>query len=129
MSNDHNYVLGQSERAARRLELQDRHFAAPSEALLDRLAGTPLKETIRDYILNTQFRRDVFIKGASSLSLIQAEAAWLERRFVLSTPIDMQLSEGTARATFTLRSGEAVHFSLQYGSVLDPLPSTWTQRP
>ena len=32
------YVLGQSERAARRLELQDRHFAAPSEALLDALA-------------------------------------------------------------------------------------------
>lgn len=35
------YVLGQSERAARRLELQDRHFAAPSEALLDALALKP----------------------------------------------------------------------------------------
>jgi trans-aconitate methyltransferase len=35
------YVLGQSERAARRLELQDRHFAAPSEALLDALAVNP----------------------------------------------------------------------------------------
>lgn len=32
------YVLGQSERAARRLELQDRHFAVPSESLLDALA-------------------------------------------------------------------------------------------
>src|SRR3954464_11801527 len=41
MSNDHNYVLGQSEFAARRLELQDRHFAAPSEALLDALALRP----------------------------------------------------------------------------------------
>jgi GH15 family glucan-1,4-alpha-glucosidase len=48
-------------------------------------------------------------------------------RFVLSTPVDMQLSEGTARATFTLRSGQAMHFSLQYGSVLDPIPSAWTQ--
>ncbi|MFM8273760.1 MAG: class I SAM-dependent methyltransferase, partial [Gemmata sp.] len=36
-----DYVLGQSERAARRLELQDRHFAAPSEALLDALALRP----------------------------------------------------------------------------------------
>lgn len=36
-----DYVLGQSERAARRLELQDRHFAAPSEALLDALAIRP----------------------------------------------------------------------------------------
>jgi ubiquinone/menaquinone biosynthesis C-methylase UbiE len=35
------YVLGQSEHAARRLELQDRHFAAPSEALLDALALKP----------------------------------------------------------------------------------------
>lgn len=44
MSADHNYVLGQSERAASRLELQDRHFAAPSEALLDALA---LRQTDR----------------------------------------------------------------------------------
>ncbi|MDY3555648.1 class I SAM-dependent methyltransferase [Gemmata sp. JC717] len=36
-----DYVLGQSERAARRLELQDRHFAAPSEALLDALDVCP----------------------------------------------------------------------------------------
>jgi ubiquinone/menaquinone biosynthesis C-methylase UbiE len=35
------YVLGQSERAARRLELQDMHFAAPSEALLDALTLRP----------------------------------------------------------------------------------------
>lgn len=35
------YVLGQSERAARRLELQDRHFAAPSEAVLDALRLRP----------------------------------------------------------------------------------------
>jgi len=35
------YVLGQSEFAARRLELQDRHFAAPSEAILDALAIRP----------------------------------------------------------------------------------------
>jgi trans-aconitate methyltransferase len=35
------YVLGQSERAARRLELQDKHFAAPSEAILDALAIRP----------------------------------------------------------------------------------------
>jgi ubiquinone/menaquinone biosynthesis C-methylase UbiE len=35
------YVLGQSERAARRLEIQDAHFAAVSERLLDRLALRP----------------------------------------------------------------------------------------
>jgi trans-aconitate methyltransferase len=35
------YVLGQSDRAARRLEIQDRHFTEPSERLLDDLALGP----------------------------------------------------------------------------------------
>ena len=48
-------------------------------------------------------------------------------RFVLSTPIDLQLSDGMASATFTLGSGQALHFSLQYGSVLEASPSAWTQ--
>jgi ubiquinone/menaquinone biosynthesis C-methylase UbiE len=38
MTEAQGYVLGQSERAARRLEIQDAHFAGVSEALLDDLA-------------------------------------------------------------------------------------------
>src|SRR5262245_35353225 len=38
MSEAQGYVLGQSERAARRLEIQDAHFADVSERLLDELA-------------------------------------------------------------------------------------------
>jgi ubiquinone/menaquinone biosynthesis C-methylase UbiE len=38
MTEAHGYVLGQSARAARRLEIQDAHFAAVSEQLLDDLA-------------------------------------------------------------------------------------------
>lgn len=41
MSDASGYVLGQSASAARRLELQDRHFAAPSEKLLDDLGLRP----------------------------------------------------------------------------------------
>ncbi len=41
MSESHGYVLGQSERAARRLEIQDAHFAEASERLLDELALRP----------------------------------------------------------------------------------------
>jgi len=41
MTASSEYVLGQSERAARRLEIQDRHFAEPSERLLDALAIKP----------------------------------------------------------------------------------------
>jgi ubiquinone/menaquinone biosynthesis C-methylase UbiE len=41
MSQDQGYVLGQSEKAARRLAIQDAHFAEPSERLLDDLALRP----------------------------------------------------------------------------------------
>src|SRR6478672_6294876 len=36
-----DYVLGQDPAAARRLEIQDRQFAGPSERLLDALAVRP----------------------------------------------------------------------------------------
>jgi ubiquinone/menaquinone biosynthesis C-methylase UbiE len=41
MSDSQGYVLGQSEQAARRLHIQDAHFAEPSEHLLDELALRP----------------------------------------------------------------------------------------
>src|SRR5213080_1468190 len=41
MTQARGYVLGQSERAARRLEIQDAHFAEASERLLDELALRP----------------------------------------------------------------------------------------
>lgn len=41
MSHAHGYILGQSARAARRLEIQDAHFAEVSERLLDELALRP----------------------------------------------------------------------------------------
>jgi ubiquinone/menaquinone biosynthesis C-methylase UbiE len=41
MTKAQEYVLGQSPQAARRLEIQDAHFAEPSEKLLDELALRP----------------------------------------------------------------------------------------
>ena len=41
MSDQSGYILGQSDRAARRLEIQDAHFAEPSEKLLDELDLKP----------------------------------------------------------------------------------------
>jgi ubiquinone/menaquinone biosynthesis C-methylase UbiE len=41
MTDGQGYVLGQSDRAARRLEIQDAHFAEVSERLLDDLALRP----------------------------------------------------------------------------------------
>jgi ubiquinone/menaquinone biosynthesis C-methylase UbiE len=44
--NMQGYVLGQSERAARRLEIQDAHFAEVSERLLDELAIRPHERVV-----------------------------------------------------------------------------------
>jgi ubiquinone/menaquinone biosynthesis C-methylase UbiE len=46
MSESTDYVLGKSERAARRLDIQDRHFAAPSERLLDELQLKPADRVV-----------------------------------------------------------------------------------
>lgn len=46
MSDTPGYILGQSAFAARRLELQDRHFAVPSEQLLDELALRPTDRVV-----------------------------------------------------------------------------------
>ena len=41
MNDERSYVLGQTEAAARRLEVQDAHFAEASERQLDELALRP----------------------------------------------------------------------------------------
>src|SRR5271155_512366 len=41
MTQEQEYVLGQSAEAARRLQIQDAHLAEPSERLLDELALRP----------------------------------------------------------------------------------------
>lgn len=46
MTNPAGYVLGQSERAARRLEIQDQHFGEHSERLLDALAIRPTDRVV-----------------------------------------------------------------------------------
>ena len=43
-----------------------------------------LRQMTRDHIVDQQFRRDIFIKGAVRLSAQQVRERWLETRFVLT---------------------------------------------
>ncbi|MEE1657968.1 class I SAM-dependent methyltransferase [Microvirga sp. CF3062] len=43
-----------------------------------------LRQLTRDHIVDQQFRRDIFVKGAVHLSAQQVREQWLETRFVLS---------------------------------------------
>jgi hypothetical protein len=45
-----------------------------------------LRETARDYFLNQQFRRDIFIKGSHALAPLERLERYAKRRFVLTTP-------------------------------------------
>ncbi|WP_181707280.1 class I SAM-dependent methyltransferase [Chthonobacter rhizosphaerae] len=53
----------------------------------DVLADVPapaLRETVRDFLVNQQFRRDVFQKGPIALNALDLQDAWADQRFALS---------------------------------------------
>lgn len=58
------------------------------QALLKDAVDGVLRETLRDYIVNQQFRKDVFARGAVPLALHEAREEWLDTRFALLTPSD-----------------------------------------
>lgn len=90
MSIDHNYVLGQSERAARRLELQDRHFAAPSEALLDALALKPTDRVVELGCGPGGFTKRLVRRAVGAVVAVDASAELLEQAKVTvgSAPVE-----------------------------------------
>lgn len=78
--------------------------------------GDPVRrEGLRDFMVNQQFRRDVFVKGALAHTVLSAREAWLDARFALSTPREeVVMKVAGARGEVALQ--EAV-----YGPVLDAL--------
>jgi SAM-dependent methyltransferase len=53
----------------------------------DLLAGIDnisFRQTVRDHILNTQFRKDIFIKGPIRLNAYETKQKWLNMRFALT---------------------------------------------
>jgi hypothetical protein len=61
------------------------NLTAEQRALLATATTVTERETLRDYIVNQAFRRDVFVKGAVPLSPYEARERWLKMRFVLTT--------------------------------------------
>ena len=94
---------------------------------LQLLRGTTdraLRETLRDFIVNQQFRRDLFVKGALTISMQEVRDRWLESRFALTTwRADVPL-----KVTGSL--GEATLQADIYNPILDMLatgPKTFSQ--
>lgn len=53
--------------------------------ILSEIADPTFREVTRDYMMNQQFRRDIFARGAVSMSVTEAREHWLDLRFALST--------------------------------------------
>jgi hypothetical protein len=64
------------------------NLTAQGSKLLAAIEHPILRETVRDYFVNQQFRRDVFIKGPQRLSLLEQQDAIRSDAFALATHAD-----------------------------------------
>lgn len=64
------------------------NLSAAGAAFLATLEHPILREQARDYFVNQQFRKDLYLRGASRLSASQQRALLLETRLVLLQPAD-----------------------------------------
>lgn len=64
--------------------------AVPTEVLplLKQTADPALREMLRDFAANKQFRRDVYTRGGTALAADASRRAWSQIRFVLVVPRD-----------------------------------------
>ncbi|MBP7338073.1 class I SAM-dependent methyltransferase [Niveispirillum sp.] len=76
-------------------------FTPEQLGLLAGVEPASRREGIKDYILNQQFRRDLFVKGPLPLQAVDADARWKNTSFILSAPISNPLD-----ATLTTPLGQ-----------------------
>ena len=63
-------------------------FDEEQQAFLTNISDASFVQTAKDYILNKQFRKDYWVKGARRISSVQAEQIWQQLHFLLVTPRD-----------------------------------------
>ncbi len=68
--------------------LDDIKFSAAQKALLSSVDDRNLRELLRDSILNTEFRRDIFIRGVLALPMQKRSDLWFNTRFALTVSRD-----------------------------------------
>jgi hypothetical protein len=63
--------------------MDEYHMGPDAQTLLSEIGHPILKESVRDYVVNQQFRRDIFAKGPRRLSGMELRETWLKERFTL----------------------------------------------
>jgi SAM-dependent methyltransferase len=85
------------------------------QTLLSGIADPMFRQTVRDFMVNQQFRRDYWVKGRRQLTPLEQSALLRAQRVVLVQPrADVSL-------TLTGNLGEATMQAAVYGPILDTL--------
>lgn len=92
------------------------HLNAEQQALMAGISDTVLRETVRDFMVNQQFRADLWIKGGRRLTARERARRLGEQRLLL-TQAPAVVMEGKVRGTL----GEAQFKPEVYGPVLQAL--------
>ena len=91
------------------------NLTAEQQALLKEVPDAMFRETVRDFCVNQQFRRDYWVKGARRLNgVVQAEALRAQRVILVQPRADVSLKANASLGEATMQ--EAV-----YGPILDVL--------
>ena len=81
------------------------NLSEPQRQLLAEIDDPTVREMVRDFITVQQFRRDVFVKGPTSLPTFEGQALWRNQRFVLSSPrADVPLKVNGSQGEATLQA-------------------------
>ncbi|QEI08806.1 methyltransferase [Pigmentiphaga aceris] len=93
------------------------HIGSEGIAFLNKITNPTMREQARDYFVNQQFRRDLFVRGARRLSAAERQAALLAQRFALVVPAN--------KVTWTVQvgGGSAELNQAIYKPVVDVLAS------
>lgn len=91
------------------------HLSPEQSAFVRALPDPVFAETVRDFMVNQQFRRDVFIKGAVGETVLSSRRAWSEQHLMLVT--DRQ----SIKMVVNGARGEATLQTDVYNPVLDAL--------
>lgn len=78
------------------------NLSEAGQKLLSSISHPILRQSLRDYLVNQQFRRDIFVKGSRRLSALEQAEAFRQQSFVLLTPpgdIPMKVKGSLGEAT------------------------------
>lgn len=79
------------------------HFDEEQRKILQGIDNPSFRQTVRDFMANTQFRKDYWVRGARKLRPVQAQELMLAQRVVMTMRAeDVKLEQTVSSKTITL---------------------------